>query len=237
MRPHRPSLTSVASLGLLLATVAGCALSHGVRPVGKDKLALDASLGGPVADYMGGKKPLPLTMVGLTYGRSDQTNLHGGIYPSSLAMFGLVGGEFGVSHLILEPDGVQPAVMVDGTMIVLAGDLAKGPPVGAVVPYVQTSMMASWAYGDRGHLIYTGPEFLTLGVTVLGIGLKFLEATHPGWTIGHRLNAGQWGVGTELGWMAPQWDNSSGVVEYVGIAGRGAVTVNVGVTVALGGKQ
>ena len=235
MRTHRPRLTSVARLGFLLITLAGCALSHGVRPVGENKVAIDASLGGPVADYMGGKKPLPLTMVGLTYGLSDQTNLHGGIYPSSLAMFGLVGVEVGVSHLVLGPDGARPAIMIDGTVIGLGGNLAEGPPDGGFVPYVQTSMMASWAYGDRGHLIYTGPELLTLGFKAFGI--NHFEATHPGWTIGHRLNAGRWGVGTELGWMAPQWDNSPAVVEYVGIAGRGAVTVNVGVTVALGGKQ
>ena len=173
--------------------------------MGENKVAIDASLGGPVADYMGGKKPLPLTMVGLTYGLSDQTNLHGGIYPSSLAMFGLVGGEFGVSHLILEPDGPTRA-MVDGTVIVWAGNRAKGPPDGAVVPYAQASVMASWAYGERGHLIYTGPEFLTLGV--LGLGLSFLEATHPGWTIGHRLNAGRNGeLGRRLAGWRPQWDN------------------------------
>ena len=228
LRPHRPSLTSVASLGLLLATVAGCALSHGVRPVGKDKLALDASLGGPVADYMGGKKPLPLTMVGLTYGRSDQTNLHGGIYPSSLAMFGLVGVEVGASHLVLGPAGARPAIMVDGTVIGLGGNLAEGPPDGGFVPYAQASVMASWAYGERSHLIYTGPEVIAQPSPVHAI---------PGWTLGHRLNAGRWGIGTELGWMAPYWDNLPPVVEYVGIAGRGAITVNLGVTVALGGDQ
>ena len=37
--------------------------------------------------------------------------------------------------------------------------------------------------------------------------------------------------------MAPHWDNLPPVVEYVGIAGRGAITVNLGVTVALGGDQ
>ena len=228
MRTHRPRLTSVASLGFLLATLAGCALSHGVRPVGESKVAIDASLGGPVADYMGGKKPLPLTMVGLTYGLSDQTNLHGGIYPSSLAMFGLVGVEVGVSHLVLGPDGARPAIMVDGTVIGLGGNLAEGPPGGGFVPYAQASVMASWAYGERGHLIYTGPEVIAQPSPFHAI---------PGWTLGHRLNAGRWGIGTELGWMAPYWDNLPPVVEYVGIAGRGAITVNLGVTVALGGDQ
>lgn len=228
MRTHRPSLTSVASLGFLLAALAGCALSHGVRPVGENKVAIDASLGGPVADYMGGKKPLPLTMVGLTYGLSDQTNLHGGIYPSSLAMFGLVGVEVGASHLVLEPAGARPAIMVDGTVIGLGGNLAEGPPDGGFMPYAQASVMASWAYGERGHLIYTGPEVLAQPSPVHAI---------PGWTLGHRLNAGRWGIGTELGWMAPHWDNLPPVVEYVGIAGRGAITVNLGVTVALGGDQ
>lgn len=228
LRADHSRVRTASLLGLGLATASGCALSHGVRPIGEKKVAVDASLGGPVADYMGGKKPLPLTMVGVTYGLSDQTNLHAGLYPSSLVMFGLFGMELGASHLVLKSDGARPALMVDGTLITLAGNMADGPPQGGVQPYLQTSVMASWAYGARGHLIYTGPEVLAQPSPVHAI---------PGWTIGHRLNAGRWGVGTELGWMAPSWDNLPPVVEYVGIAGQGALTVNLGVTVMLGGEQ
>ncbi len=224
---HRRGLSAAAGLLLAVAFSAGCALSHGVRPIGEKKVAIDASLGGPIVDYMGGKKPLPLTMVGATYGLTDKTNLHGGLYPSSLAMFGLVGLELGASHLVVEPDGPVPALMVDGTLITLGGDLAEGPPEGGFRAFLQTSVMASWSYGRREHLIYTGPEFITQPIPLHSI---------PGWTVGHRYNAGRWGIGAELGWMAPFWDNLPPVVEYAGIAGRGALSVNLGVSVLLGGE-
>lgn len=214
-------LILVASLGT------GCALSHGVRPIGEKKVAIDASLGGPIADYMGGKKPLPLSMLGVTYGLTDKTNLHGGLYPSSLAMFGLFGLEVGASHLVVEPEGAVPALMVDGTLVTFAGNMADGPPDGGFGAFLQTSLMASWAYSDREHLIYTGPEFVTQPMPFRSI---------PGWTLGHRFNAGRWGIGTELGWLAPFWDNLPPVVEYAGIGGRGALTVNLGVSVMLGGQ-
>ncbi len=215
-------------LALVLSLGSGCALSHGVRPIGEKKVAIDASLGGPIADYMGGKKPLPLSMVGATYGLTDKTNLHGGLYPSSLAMFGLVGFEMGASHLVVQPDGPVPALMVDGTLVAFAGNMASGPPDGGFRAFLQTSLMASWAYGQNEHLIYTGPEFITQPSPFRSI---------PGWAVGHRFNAGRWGIGTELGWLAPFWDNLPPVVEYVGIGGRGALSFNLGVSVALGGKK
>jgi len=220
----RPALSLLA----LVSFTSGCALSRGVRPVGEKNVAIDASLGGPVADYMGGMKPFPLSTVGLTYGLTDKTNIHGGFHPSSLAMFGLVGLELGASHLVVEPDGAIPAVMVDGTIITLAGNLAEGPPDGGFRAFLETSVMASWAYGKREHLIYTGPEFITQPSPLMSI---------PGWTVGHRFNAGRWGIGAELGWLAPFWDNLPPVVEYAGIGGRGAVSINLGVSVKLGGEQ
>ncbi len=228
LRTHRGGLSALAGLTLSVMASTGCALSHGVRPIGEKKVAIDASLGGPIADYMGGKKPLPLSMIGASYGLTDKTNLHGGLYPSSLAMFGLFGMELGVSQLVVDPAGAVPAVMVDGTLIGLGGDLADGPPDGGFRAFVQTSVMASWAYGRREHLVYTGPELIAQPSPIHAI---------PGWTVGHRLNLGRWGVGTELGWMAPFWDNLPPVVEYAGIAGRGALSVNLGVSVMLGGEQ
>ena len=55
--------------------------------------------------------------------------------------------------------------------------------------------------------------------------------------MGHQARFGRWGLGTEVGWLAPFWDNLPPVVEYAGIGGRGAVSVNFGVQVALGGQK
>jgi hypothetical protein len=228
LRTYLERITLWAVGFVLAGSLSGCALSHGVRPVGEKKIALDASLGGPIADYMGGKKPFPLTMVGATYGLTDTTNVHAGLYPSSMIMFGLFGMEVGASHLLVDQHKGVPAVMVDGTLIALAGNMSDGAPDGGFRPFLQTSVMASWAYGRKNHLIYTGPDFLTQPMPIQSV---------PGWTVGHRLNAGRWGVGVELGWLAPFWDNLPPVVEYAGIAGRGALTFNMGVSVLLGGEQ
>ena len=213
---------------LIASLLQGCALSHGVRPVGEGNVALDVGLGGPIVDYMGGHNPVPLSQIGITYGLSDKTNLHGGFYPSGAAMFGLVGFEAGASHLVLEQDGGRPAVMVDGTLIGIGGDIGEGAPEGGFRPYLQTSAHGSWGYGSREHLVYTGPEFIS---QVAPLDSVF------GWTLGHQANFGRWGLGTEVGWMAPFWDNLPPVVDYAGIGGRGAVSINFGVQVALGGQK
>jgi hypothetical protein len=166
--------------------------------------------------------------VGVTYGLSDKTNLHGGLYPSGMAMFGLVGLEAGASHLVLSQNGGLPAVMVDGTLAGIGGDRADGDPDGGFRTYLQTSANGSWAYGKREHLAYTGPRVISQ--------VAPLDAVF-GWTMGHRAQFGRWGIGTEVGWLAPFWDNLPPVVDYAGIAGRGAVTVNLGVQVALGGQD
>jgi len=213
---------------LLAASLcAGCALSHGVRPVGEGTLALDVSVGGPIADYMGGYKPLPLSSVGVTYGLDDKTNLHGAFLPSTAALFGVVGLEVGASRLLLEQDGAAPALMADGSLIAGAGNLAPGLPDGGFQAWTHLSGHASWAYGKAGHLVYTGPEVYVQPApfaAVSGLGL------------GHRVQLGRVGLGTELRWLAPFQSNVPPVVEYAGIAGRGAVSAHIGVQVAMGGK-
>ena len=65
-------------LALSITAVVGtaCGISRGVRPIGDGNSAVSVSAGGPMANYIGTKLPLPLATVGGVYGLSDRVDVH-----------------------------------------------------------------------------------------------------------------------------------------------------------------
>lgn len=217
-------------LPLLLLT-GGCSTVHGIRPIGKGAVSVDASLGGPITQVFGMPIPLPLTTVGATVGATDTTDVHAAVHPTAAAMFGIGAGEVGVSQQFLAPRGARPRLSADLTLLGAAGDVdPDSAPEGGFRFFFQPTALAGWDYGKAGqHTVYTGFT-------------AFCEAADPlaavgGVVLGNRFGFGRSHLDLELKWLNP-WDDAEPVVpEFAAPGLMGAVSLQFGYGFRFGGAQ
>lgn len=204
----------------LLAMAPACGVSRGVRPIGEGNAAVAVSAGGPVADYIGPKLPLPLATVGGVYGVHDRVDVHGGMHVTTAALFELWGFEAGAGALVLEQrHPAAPALMVDVNLNAFTGSLGDGDPAGGLRVYPEADLRASWAWGKAQHLAYTGPSaFFSTSP----------PSTTPAWVLGQQLRLGQTDLTLEGRWIRPGADPKSVTVDWAGIGGRGVLATHVG---------
>lgn len=211
---------------MLIFSLLACSMNHGVRPVGKGNVAVTGSYGGPVIEAFGAPFPLPLSTVGVRYGVSDRSDVHASFHPSVAAMFGLVGVDAGASYLVAPELGRRPAVVVDGTVSLFAGDTVDGEPEGGARVYAGGAALASWSVTSRDHLLYTGGELFWQPVP---------SRLYAAPVVGARLMASRrLGVGLEAKWLQP-WEDVSGLTAHFYSPGQqGAITAQVGLHILLG---
>lgn len=215
----------------LLLLAGGCSTVHGIRPIGKGAVSVDASLGGPITQVFGMPIPLPLTTVGATVGATDTTDVHAAVHPTAAAMFGIGAGEVGVSQQFLAPRGARPRLSADLTLLGAAGDVDPDTaPKGGFRFFFQPTALAGWDYGKAGqHTVYTGFT-------------AFCEAADPlaavgGVVLGNRFGFGRSHLDLELKWLNP-WDDGEPVVpEFAAPGQMGAVSLQFGYGFRFGGAQ
>jgi len=212
---------------LALITLAGCSVSHAVRPLPAGTGAVTASMGGPIS----GDLPLPIafavpiTTVGYAHGVSDTTTVHGAAHLVGLAAFGIVGADIGVAHQLFDADGPRPRLMLDGDLILLAGDNTPGvdPPFGfRALPDLQ--LVTSWDLGP--HAVYVGLDQLVQPAP----SFRY----HPTPLLGAMLTAGRVDVQLEYKWMGWYIDNEPLTAVWYGPFHHGATSIQVGLKVRLG---
>jgi len=205
---------------LLPALAFACSASHGVRPVGAGNMALQASAGGPLVEIYGKPVPLPLSTVGLRYGLTDRADLHAAVHPSLLGLVRLGGIEGGLSYQLVAPGRLRPALVVDGTISVIAGDAELGEADGGTGVFGDLAVLASWAWSAREHLVYTGahlfaqPRPLSLHLAPL-VGMRW------------RLTPGLAAV-TEARWIDPWQATDDWTLHWYGPRNQGAIQALVG---------
>jgi hypothetical protein len=211
---------------LLLPALAACGVSRGVRPIGQGNGALAVSAGGPVADYIGTKLPLPLATVGGVYGVHDRVDVHGGVHATTPALFGLWGFEIGAGALVLDQKHpAAPAIMVDLNLNTFSGNLGEDEPRGGLRVFPEADLRASWAWSKAQHLSYTGAS-------------AFVSTTPgsitPSWVLGQQFRMGRTDLTLEGRWIRPGADPSSVTVDWGGIGGKGVLSTHLGFRVRFG---
>lgn len=203
--------------GLMLA---GCGVSRGIRPLGEGRTAVTASAGGPMFANLGTPMPIPLTTVGVAHGVHDRVDLHGGAHITSAGLFGIYGLELGAGVLLLEQKSpAAPALMADITLNGFSGNLGEGDPPGGTRVFPEVDLRASWAWGQREHLVYTGPSTFSQVSPF---------ATVPYWALGNQFMLGDLDLTVEGRWIAPWEDPKSVTVDWVGMGGAGVLAVHLG---------
>lgn len=214
----------------VLLALAGCAASRAVAPLEEGQTALTASVGGPLFELGGLPLPAPISAVGVAHGLSARTTVHGALYPTQLLLLGVVGLDAGVSTEVLPPLGARPRLMVDGTLYAFAGDNTSGEPRGGLRLFPDLSAIASWDLGRRRHHLYTGVDLFLQPFPALHL--------YPSPVAGGVLRLGDAvGLQAEVKWLALHAHNLPNFVDWIAPAHRGAVSVQLGATVSLGGGR
>jgi hypothetical protein len=212
------------ALGLAMAGASACTATRAVRPVGEGRWAAGASLGGPVFTNLGAPIPTPLLSGYGRYGLSERTDFEFGLHAPIARNLGV---DLGAAHLLLEQQGLRPAVMVNGR-VYLYGNLAglsgkeRGSGTGFTLApriFEEVQATASWKVAEP-LLLYAG-----LNVFAQVEGAKF----HPTALIG-----AQWrpvplfALGLEAKQVAFTTDQLFAVVDFIGPASYGALAVQLG---------
>jgi len=210
-------------------------MSRNVRPVGAGKLAVGASLGGPLFTNLGPPIPAPVVSVNARYGLFDKTNLDGGLLLTPAAAQGL---DLGIGQLVLDQSGGIPAVMVGGRLTFFANALALSgrlnPNTGKgydLQPrlYEEVYGTASWKVHEQ-WLLWAGVDLFAQ------IGSRF--ALVPSILAGAEWRfAREFGLSAELRQIAFASNQEYAVVAFIGPANYGALAANIGFTWYPGAEQ
>lgn len=206
-------------LFFLLVMLTGCGAHLRTLPVGAGQAQVSTSVGGPLVDAFGTTIPVPYLMTGATYGLTDRVNVHADVHVLSAAYKFL---------------GFTPGITV-------FPDIGSGRWIPALsADFLVFSDFEAWR-------LY--PEF-TLGIarhgrshwTPYGGLHNTLQTTHaPRWMLsvfaGSAYVFGRMRASLELQWLAANHDNHWTPVGYHGIARRGALSPQVGLTYKLGGRK
>ena len=219
-----------AILPLAGVLLAGCAASRAVAPLPRGAGAVTTSLGGPVFLFGGAPVPTPLLVAGYRHGLSDRTGVHAALHLAPLALLGVGGVDLGVNTEVWPADGPRPRLMVDGTLYAFAGDNAPGEPAGGVRLFPDLGLIASWDLrgpDERArHHVYAGIQTFVQPFPEVHV--------YPYPVAGAVLSTGRVGWQLELGWPAITGHNLPNFVEWVGPFHQGALSAQLGATIALG---
>lgn len=230
-------MNSIRLLLLLLPTAAlllpACSAHMQLEPVGKGRVATNASIGGPIVEAFGTHIPVPYAMAGGSYGLSHDVDLAGSLHLLSLA-YSVAGLDVGATWYPLvgrrwtPDDGADPGpyVGIGGKLMMLASFKEGVEDRFRIYPILSSSI--AWDLGSGK--IYGGID-ATISLTDLDFDLE-APSVRLSPLIGYRWDFGRRArvrLYTELKWQAANVASDRVSAEYTGIAGYGALAPLVGI--------
>ena len=213
---------------MLLLLSFGCSTIHGVKPVGKGNVEINASLGGPIVEVFSAPIPIPLTTVGATVGLTETLDVHAAFHPTAAMLMGIVEFDGGASYQFIAPRGAAPRLMGDLSLVGAGGNAAPGEPAGGFRLLLQPTVTGSWDWGrKKRQTVYTAltafvepaPTFHVIGAWAVG----------ERWGLSPRLH-----LDTELKWIAPYQSSYYLVTHYYAPANLGAISFQLGLGYTFG---
>jgi hypothetical protein len=176
-----------------------------------------------------------MSTIGVRHGRSDRSDLHGAVNLTALGLLGVLVVDLGASYLLVDQRGSIPAVVVDSHLLLGVGGTGEGLAARAAA---EAELLCSWSIGKDGHLAYAGLDaFLQppdaadqLSAATPAVILGPLLGMRP--VLGERLT-----VPVQVTWLNPWMDTTNLTLEYPSPGHRGALQVELGVGVRLGGAR
>jgi hypothetical protein len=209
----------------LIILLVSCGSVATVRPLEPEERALSFSVGGPVAEVPGiANLPLPYSVLRYRWGILNRLEGHIGVH-TTMAFFGTLGVDVGLSYLLLDQKGWRPAICVGVNPTAWINPFNRDG-VGA---RPEAEAAASWYLSPR-LLFYTGAQ-----------AFFQLEEPYVPWAalIGTEVRVGKAiGLGVEVKWYATLEDSDFRVVGFpLSPADQGALGAVVGINLYPGGAN
>jgi len=212
MRTH-PAITGFLAASLFLT---GCAPSRFVKPLRKNEQAASFSFGGPLIKFSGAPIPIPFSTVAYGYGLNNSVTAFGAIHSTSL-LFGNLQTDIGATFNVFEREnhfGLSLSPALQAAYHVGAPGSLRIWPSADLNFYYHPQKKASYLYAGCSSWFELSRQ--------KAHGEAIRQRAVPSIQTGYMRVNGKWLQQFQLGYLAPGTANLPGVVEYIGISGKGA---------------
>ena len=202
---------------LLLAT--SCAPTRFVKVFEKDQKALAFSFGGPVIKFAGAAIPIPFST--LTYGRgiTNTCTGFGSLHTTSL-LFGNVQADAGAVLRIFEKEKKMGLTTTPGAQIAF-----KPGSSGTFRLWPSLDINCYVHFNDRTSFAYGGINSWVELATKRAHGENQTRHLIPNLHIGYTFVRTRWQHQFEVKYLGIGIPNMPGVVDYIGVSGKGTLGI------------
>ncbi len=202
---------------LILVFASACAPTRLVKPLAKHQKVINASIGGPVVHFSGLVIPTPFTTVTGAYGLTDKTTVFGSLHPTS-ALFGVFQMDAGMVQQLSAQKKWLPGLTTSPVLnFATSGKDTKLWP--------QLDVNAYWNYKQRPNFFYAGVSTWFEFAAVKAHNEVQSQHVFPNFQLGHSWIKPKADYQVEVKYLGSNFSNRDIVVDYVGVARKGALGV------------
>ncbi len=203
----------------LLFLLICCAPTRLVKPLEKGKQLIGLSFGGPLIKFAGAPIPIPFTTLVYGYGLTNKITGFGGIHTTSL-LFGNLQTDIGSTIKIFEKENkfgfsATPALQLAYNM--------RNKTGARLWPSVDLN--AYYLIKNDAAFFYCGLATWFEPSNKKAFNEKQTQHILPNIHIGLMLNKSKWMNQFELKYMGLGVANLPGVVDYIGLSGKGTLGI------------
>ena len=192
-----------------------CAPSRYVKPLEKKQSVVAFSFGGPLIKFRGAPIPIPFTTFGYAYGCTDKITTYGNLHTTSL-LFGNLQSDLGATFKLYEKENQF--------------GFSTSPALQIAYNVRNQTGFRTWPSIDVNSYYHLNkkPSYLYVGINSW-IELSSTKAHDepqtrhaiPNLHIGYSVVKTKWQHQFELKYLGLGIANTPGVVDYVGVSGKG----------------
>lgn len=194
-----------------------CAPSRFVKPLAKKQHAASFSLGGPLIKFGDAPIPIPFSTIAYGYGINDKVTGYGSIHTTSL-LFGNLQSDIGTTFKLFEKENKF--------------GFSASPALQIAYNITNKTGFRIWPSADVNTYFHINqkPSYLYAGVNAWFEFSKYKaheqpQQKHaiPNLHLGYMIVKPKWQHQFELSYLGIGIANLPGVVDYIGISGKGAL--------------
>ena len=204
---------------VLVFLLHGCAPSRYVKPLAKKQSAAAFSFGGPLIKFSGAPIPVPFTTLGYGYGLTDNVTAYGNLHTTS-ALFGNAQLDLGASLQLYKKEN--------------SFGITASPALQLAYSVRNRSGFRIWPSVDLNTYFHLGkkPSYLYAGINSW-LEFSKLKAhdepqqkhSIPNVQFGYVIVKTKWQHQFEVKYLGIGTPNLPGVVDYIGISGKGTLGI------------
>ena len=205
---------------LVALFICNCAPVRFVKPLEKDQHAVAGSFGGPMIKFGGAPIPMPFTTLSYGFGATSRTTVHGSLHTTSL-LFGNLQLDAGATIALLKGENRNGISLCPSLQF--AGNRSNGRlwPSLDINYYRHLGSKGSFIYAGAGSWFELSPH--------KAHGEQRQNILVPGLHFGFTRSRERWQQQLELKYLAPGTSTLPGVVDYIGVNGKGVFAIYLSV--------